>query len=404
VSVFSQLAKREGFGARGATSGIAVVHPTPPATGDALSRAVYCVLGMPIDLVDMAEALERVAAAAQRAAPHLVSTPNLNFLVGSLHAPEFQESLVRSDLCVADGAPIVWLGRLCGMPCKERVAGSDMFEALAATPRAQPLKVFYFGGPEGAADAARAETNARASGLVCVGARYPGHGSVEDLSDDAYLDEINSSGAQVLVVALGAAKGQAWLLRNHDRLNVPVRTHLGATINFQAGLLRRAPPALRHLGLEWLWRIKEEPHLWRRYWRDGLSLLQILAGRVLPLLALNLWQRLRAQEDATLRCDVSQGDGPTTVRLSGSATEKNIETAIGAFRRALRQAETERWISVDLSQVDQIDARFLGLLLIVKNQIERRNANLRIVGAPRGIALQFHLIGIDSLLFPERTA
>jgi N-acetylglucosaminyldiphosphoundecaprenol N-acetyl-beta-D-mannosaminyltransferase len=404
--VLGQLVKREGFAARDAAGSIAVVRPAPEAAGDALSRRVYCVLGMPIDLIDMRHALERIAAAAHRTAPHLVSTPNLNFLARSLRDPDFQESLVRSDLCLADGAPIVWLAQLLGVPLTERVAGSDVFEALGATLRARPLKVFYFGGPEGAADAACAATNAQANGLVCVGARYPGHGTVEELSDETYLQEINASGAQVLVVALGAVKGQAWLLSNHDRIRVPVRTHLGATINFQAGLIRRAPAALRSLGLEWLWRIKEEPHLWRRYWGDGISLLSILAGRVLPLLLLSIGQRLGgAQDTAPLRCGVLHGDGDDiAVRLSGLATERNIEIAADAFRRALRQVETKRWITVDLSDVHGIDARFLGLLLIVKNEIRRRNAKLRIVGARRKIVRQFHLSGVGALLFSERIA
>jgi N-acetylglucosaminyldiphosphoundecaprenol N-acetyl-beta-D-mannosaminyltransferase len=403
--VLGQLVKRVGFADRDAAGSIAVVHPAPPVTGDALSRRVYCVLGMPIDFIDMPQALERIAAAAQGAAPHLVSTPNLNFLARSLHDPGFQESLVRSDLCLADGTPIVWLARLLGVPLAERVAGSDVFEALGARQGARPLTVFYFGGPEGAADAACAATNAQAKGLVCVGARYPGHGTVAELSDEAYLQEINASGAQVLVVALGAVKGQAWLLRNHDRIRVPVRTHLGATINFQAGLIRRAPPALRRLGLEWLWRIKEEPHLWRRYWGDGISLFRILAGRVLPLLLLSFGQRLGgAQETATLRCSVLHGDGDIAVRLSGFATERNIEIAADGFRRALRQVETKRWIKVDLSDVHGVDARFLGLLLIVKSEIRRRNAKFRITGARRKIARQFRLSGVGALLFSERIA
>jgi N-acetylglucosaminyldiphosphoundecaprenol N-acetyl-beta-D-mannosaminyltransferase len=405
VPVLGQLVKREGFADRDAAGSIAVVRPAPPAAGDALSRRVYCVLGMPIDLIDMPQALERIAAAAQRTAPHLVSTPNLNFLARSLQDPGFQESLVRSDLCLADGAPIVWLARLLGVPLVERVAGSDMFEALGATLRGQPLKVFYFGGPEGAADAACAATNAQAKGLVCVGACYPGHGTVEELSDEAYLREINASGAQLLVVALGAVKGQAWLLRNHDRVRVPVRTHLGATINFQAGLVRRAPASLRRLGIEWLWRIKEEPHLWRRYWRDGISLLRILAGRVLPLLLLNLGQRLGGTHDAPpLRCGVLHGDGDIAVRLSGFAIEGNIAIAAEAFRQALRQVETKRWINVDLSEVQGVDARFLGLLLIAKNEIERRNAKLKVVGAGPKIARQFQLSGAGALLVSERIA
>ena len=112
------------------------------------------------------------------------------------------------------------------------------------------------------------------------------------MSTPAIIDAINASDADFLAVALGAKKGQAWLQQNHARLRIPVRVHLGATINFQAGTLKRAPTLIQRLGLEWLWRIKEEPQLWRRYWNDGLALLGLLITRVFPLLLVTFWSRL----------------------------------------------------------------------------------------------------------------
>src|SRR4029450_1688151 len=102
-------------------------------------------------------------------------------------------------------------------------------------------------------------------------------------SSAAIIATINASNADFLVVALGASKGQSWLQHNHHRLSIPVRAHLGAAINFQAGFLRRAPKIVRKAGFEWLWRIKEEPHLWQRYWHDGRTLLHLLWTRILPL-------------------------------------------------------------------------------------------------------------------------
>src|SRR5207244_10946213 len=97
----------------------------------------------------------------------------------------------------------------------------------------------------------------------------PGFGSVEEMSRDHIIDKVNAGAADFLAVSLGAKKGQLWLHRNHQRLTIPVRAHLGVTVNFQAGTVKRAPLRLRAWGLEWLWRIKEEPHLWRRYAHDG---------------------------------------------------------------------------------------------------------------------------------------
>ena len=124
------------------------------------------------------------------------------------------------------------------------------------------------------------------------------------MSRDHIIDKVNASDADFLAVSLGAKKGQLWLHRNHKRLTIPVRAHLGAAINFQAGTVKRAPTWLRAWGLEWLWRIKEEPHLWRRYAHDGWVLLGLIFTRVLPLAVANRWSRFKSQrwpQDLSIR-------------------------------------------------------------------------------------------------------
>ena len=132
---------------------------------------------------------------------------------------------------------------------------------------ARPIKTFLFGGAAGIAALVEHSLNLRPQGLSCVGSFYPGFGTVDLMSTDEILNTINSSRAEFLAVALNASKGQTWLHRNHNRLQIPIRAQLGAAINFQAGTLKRAPNSFRKLGFEWLWRIKEEPYLWRRFRR-----------------------------------------------------------------------------------------------------------------------------------------
>src|SRR5262249_15057360 len=144
------------------------------------------------------------------------------------------------------------------------------------------LRVFLFGGAAGIAAAAARTLNGVPSGLSCVGTIDPGYGTIDEMSRDEILASVNGSGADFLAVSLGAKKGQLWLRRNHNRLTIPVRAHLGATLNFQAGTVKRAPARLRAWGLEWLWRMKEEPHLWPRYLHDGCVLLGLIFTRVLP--------------------------------------------------------------------------------------------------------------------------
>src|SRR5215471_17328455 len=97
---------------------------------DELSRQVYCVSGMPIDLVDMSEVLRAIKTAVSSKLPFLISTPNLNFLVNYQVDADFRESILLSDLCPADGISIVWIARLVGIPIKKRVSGADIFDAL----------------------------------------------------------------------------------------------------------------------------------------------------------------------------------------------------------------------------------------------------------------------------------
>jgi N-acetylglucosaminyldiphosphoundecaprenol N-acetyl-beta-D-mannosaminyltransferase len=136
---------------------------------DDLSREVYCILGLPIDAIDLPGVLRSINFASRNSSPLFLSTPNLNYLINSHTNPEFRESLLLSDLCPADGAPIVWLGRLLGAPIKRRVAGSDIL-AAAKTIRTseQRLKLFLFGGAEGVAAAASRAFNAARDGVVCV--------------------------------------------------------------------------------------------------------------------------------------------------------------------------------------------------------------------------------------------
>jgi len=366
-------------------------------TGDDLSRNVFCILGMPIDVEDMRSVLYKIRKAVANRAPFFITTPNLNHLVNMQSDNEFRESLYQSDLCPVDGMPIVWIARILSAPIKSRIAGSDIFDALKAEHDfAKPLKIFLFGGLEGVASLACQALNARPSGLCCVGSLYPGFGSVDDMSGDDIVAKINSSDADFLVVSLGAQKGQLWLLRNHDRLRIPVRAHLGAVMNFQAATVRRAPVVFRRLGLEWLWRIKEEPYLWRRYWSDGRVLLRLFLTRVLPLAIWTRWVRLayRLHGQGLIIRQV-RDDKSITVSLSGAAIAGHVEKVIATFRDVLR---TKKPIVVDFTHVRAIDARFFGLLLMLRKKLKGDSSSVSFVGLSPAIERIFRLNGLGFLL------
>lgn len=246
------------------------------------------LLGLPFDVLTLSQATALIRQAALKRQRCFFSTPNLNFLITAQTDAAFRQSVQSSDLSLADGMPIVWLSRWIGTPLPQRVAGSDIFAALRQPqPGQRPIKVYFFGGLPGVAERAAAQINREGGGMVCVGYASPGFCSVSELSTPQTLARINGSGADLLVVALGAVKGQAWIVQNLAALQVPVVSHLGAVLNFVAKTVRRAPVWMQKAGLEWLWRIGQEPVLWRRYWHDGVALLRLLA----PLLLARLSRR-----------------------------------------------------------------------------------------------------------------
>jgi N-acetylglucosaminyldiphosphoundecaprenol N-acetyl-beta-D-mannosaminyltransferase len=363
---------------------------------DDFSRQVYCILGAPFDAIDMPSLVQTVTTVAANHAPFFISTLNLNYLVLSQRDREFRETLLSSDLCTADGMPIIWTARAMGLPFSQRVAGADLLHAIKTQNYSgSRLKLFLFGGGDGTVEAASRSLNAGGGGLSCVGALNPGTGTIEELSQNHFIEEINSSQADFLVVALGARKGQLWLHRNTGRLKVPVRAHLGATINFVAGNLRRAPPPLSKIGFEWLWRIKEEPYLWRRYWSDGRKFFRLLLVCVLPLAVQARWQRLFGLNKQGLAIELTQNQETITLRLTGSATAYNVDKAIPVFRDA---AACKKNIAINLSGTRVIDQRFLGLLLMLRKRAKSQGSNLTFTGAPAGLEKSFRLNGADFLL------
>jgi N-acetylglucosaminyldiphosphoundecaprenol N-acetyl-beta-D-mannosaminyltransferase len=151
---------------------------------------------------------------------------------------------------------------------------------------------------------------------------------------------------------------------------------------------------MRKFGLEWLWRIKEEPHLGQRYWNDGRVLLRLLATRVLPLVILNWWLRLRYQGNDLVVKQWHDCES-LTVALCGLATAQNIDRVIPIFRNAI---STQKKIVIDLSNVYMIDQRVLGLLLMLRKKLKSSGASPILQGVSPSLRRIFRLNGLEFLL------
>jgi N-acetylglucosaminyldiphosphoundecaprenol N-acetyl-beta-D-mannosaminyltransferase len=363
---------------------------------DDFDRPVVCIAGLPFDLIDMAGAVARVRTAAKNCQPCFLTTPNLNFLIGCLDDSDFRDSVIHSDLCIADGMPLVWMAWLLGIPIPERVAGSGLFEVLRSEKSiAPPLKVYFFGGPDGVAKQACRILGVESLGLECVGFDCPGFGSVEAMSGTETIANINASGADFVVVALGARKGQAWIERNRGRIDAPVISHLGAVVNFVAGTVTRAPSWMQETGLEWLWRIKEEPALWRRYWQDGVALVRLLLLRILPYA---FWRRLHRPRDGEGDFAVilsPQPDEVVRLVVSGDAPDDLLAHVREAFRTA---AAAKRPLVIDLARATSLSPAFGGLILMLKKQQDAHDLPLRCEGIMPPLRRHFLWNGLEHML------
>lgn len=361
---------------------------------DALDRDVYNLLGLPFDAVDMDEAVREVIEAVNKKQKLFISTPNLNFLIASQKKSTFRESVLHSDLSIADGMPIVFMCKLLNIPIQERVAGSSLIDELRQNDecRENPIKVFFFGGQDGVAEQAHQVLHDANDGLKSVGYLNPGFGSVDDMSRDEIIDRINSAEPDFIIVSLGAAKGQAWIENNRHRLTAYVISHLGAVVNFIAGTVRRAPNWVQKLHMEWLWRIKEEPALFNRYWKDGMAFVKLLFSRILPYRS--IIKRHQIYSTPQIEPDY---DG-SNVLLAGDLNFSKKDELREILKKLIIKGDN---IALDMSGVRYIDQSILGLLLVSWVKIRQIGCEMRFEGLTDEVHEIVKLNGIEFILKGE---
>lgn len=238
------------------------------------------VFGVPVDVVDRREAIARLSRwLDEPQTGRYVVTPNVDHVCKLSQSAALRQAYERADLVVVDGTFVLWAARLLGvrLPCV--ITGSDLTPALLEEVSARNgVRVFLLGAAPGVADAAAAVIERRWSAVKVCGTCSPSPGFECDLAALAEIDaQIAASRPDVLIVGLGAPKQELWA--SSVRQSNPARVTLcvGATIDFLAGKVRRAPRWLRGTGFEWLHRLATEPRrLGPRYFRDALTFPRIV--------------------------------------------------------------------------------------------------------------------------------
>lgn len=230
------------------------------------------LLDMWIDKVDIKDAVARIDAFVRTGRPHQIVTVNVDFLRLGLEDPAFKNLINSADLAVADGMPLLWGARLLGDPLSERVTGVELILECAALAAARDYGVFLLGAGPGVAAEVASVLRARCPGVRVVGAYAP---PVKDAfsaeEDERTVRLIQETRPDMLFVAFGAPKQDEWIRTRLHRLNVPVCMGVGGAFDMLAGRVQRAPVWMQRHGLEWAYRVLQEPtRLWKRYFIDDM--------------------------------------------------------------------------------------------------------------------------------------
>lgn len=248
---------------------------TPEAEAEAAAQAAAAepvagaarrseLMGCPFDRITMADALTRATSWCERdRRPHTIVTMNAALIVAMRRDADLARACRAGDLVVADGVPVVWASRLVGEPLPARVAGVDLMARLLEIASEHRLRVFFLGAREEVVSALVRRCAERWPGAVVAGWR-DGYFARED--DAAVVEQIRRSRADLLFVGMPSPFKEVWCERHRLDLGVPVIMGVGGSFDVLAGFVARAPRWMQAAGLEWFWRLAQEPgRLWKRY-------------------------------------------------------------------------------------------------------------------------------------------
>ena len=226
------------------------------------------LLNISIDNISQAEFFEKCKSG-------VVFTPNVDHLMKLQSDPEFVNTYKDATYKLCDSKILFFISRFLGTPIKEKISGSDLFPAFYQYHKNnEDIKIFLLGARVGVALKAQEKINAQVGRTMIVGAHSPSFGFEKNEEECAKIIElINQSGATVLAVGVGAPKQENFISKYKDQFtNIKIFLAIGATIDFEAGNIKRAPKWISEIGMEWLYRLLAEPkRLWKRYLMHGPS-------------------------------------------------------------------------------------------------------------------------------------
>ncbi|MDY3031396.1 MAG: WecB/TagA/CpsF family glycosyltransferase [Clostridia bacterium] len=218
------------------------------------------ILGVKVDMVNIPQAADKIMGYFNEDRLHTVFTPNSEIIMQAYRNPAFCEMLNDADMLTADGIGVVYASKILKKPINERAAGYDIARRVLEKLNYTDHKLFLFGGKPGVAEEAAENLKKEYPELNIAGTR---NGYFKPEEEEDIVNQINSSGADIVFVCLGAPKQEQWINSHKDELKVKVAMGIGGSLDVFAGRVERAPDFWCKIGMEWFYRLVKEP------WRIG---------------------------------------------------------------------------------------------------------------------------------------
>jgi N-acetylglucosaminyldiphosphoundecaprenol N-acetyl-beta-D-mannosaminyltransferase len=244
--------------------------PVPrPAPAPAGAPPAQPLLGIPLALTDYERTLEWIDAAVAAGERAYVCVAAVHTVMACQEDPELRAAVLGADFTVPDGQPLVWALKLLGHPLPDRVYGPELMERACARAARTGQRFYLYGGRnQGALVELARSLRLRHPGLNIVGGHVPPFRELTEDEERAVIADIDRVRPDVVWVGIGVPKQEKWMARMRGKLAAPVLIGVGAAFDFHAGLIPQAPATMQRLGLEWAFRLAQEPRrLWRRYLR-----------------------------------------------------------------------------------------------------------------------------------------
>lgn len=247
------------------------------ATVESLRSGTVTLFDLPIDALSLDDTVEAARRMVRSRTPHQHVGINAALLMESERDPALRSAIQGCDLVSADGVPIVWASRLLGARLPERVAGIDLFERLVQVADQDGSSVYFLGATDVVVRDVVAVFRARHPGLRVAGYR---NGYWTD--DAEIVRAVRTARPDYLFLAIPSPRKELWLSRHLRELGVPFAMGVGGSFDVVAGKVRRAPRWMQRAGLEWAWRLAQEPRrMWRRYLFSNAAFIRSLAREYL---------------------------------------------------------------------------------------------------------------------------